>query len=316
MIRGDLNDVTIDRVVEFSGPIRTVAEVLPDVPAEFWRAHEESFVPDYWDPGTDAYLANVQTWVLRRGGLTIVVDTGIGNDRSRPQIPVFAHLQTDFLERLSAVVRPDDVDIVVNTHIHYDHVGWNTMLVDGEWRPTFPNARYIVPRADYDYFHPGNESRMRAPENADEKRRFDGIRLVFADSIAPIEASGQLELWTGEYAIDDAFSMAPAPGHTPGSSVLRLATRDTRALFVGDMLHSPAQIMRPEWRSSFDLDAATARESRQAWIAEAARTGAVVFPAHFPGPGAALVGPDGREGHYAVTRWVTVPPGSLEGSIT
>src|SRR4051812_32602137 len=302
----DLDDVTIERVVEFGGPIRTVAEILPDTPAEFWRTHEDLFVPEYWDPGTGAYLAHVQTWVLRRGGLTILVDTGIGNDRDRPQIPVFAHLRTDFLERLSAVVRPDEVDIVVNTHIHYDHVGWNTMLVDGEWRPTFPNARYIVPQADFDYYHPDNTSRMRAPENEDEKRRFEGIRVVFADSIAPLEATGQLELWTGEHTIDDAFSMVAAPGHTPGSSVLRLATGDAHALFVGDLLHSPAQIMRPEWRTSFDLDAAAARQSRRVWVAEAARTGAVLFPAHFPGPGGALVGPAAGD-DFGITGWFSVP---------
>lgn len=299
-------DVTIDRVVEFSGPLRTVAEILPDTPADFWRTREDLLAPHYWDPATGAYLANVQTWVLRRNGRTILVDTGIGNDRDRPQVPVFSHLRTDFLERLGAVARPEEVDVVVNTHIHYDHVGWNTTLVGGEWKPTFPNARYLVPRADYDYYRPENADRMRAPETEDEKRRFDGIRLVFADSIAPIEAAGQLTLWTDEYAIDDAMTLRPAPGHTPGSSVLRLATAELRALFVGDMLHSPAQIVRPEWRSSFDLDAARARESRRSFVSEAARTGAVLFPAHFPGPGGALAGPgDGDD--FEVTGWVTVP---------
>jgi glyoxylase-like metal-dependent hydrolase (beta-lactamase superfamily II) len=300
-----LGDVTIDRVVEFSGPLRTVAEVLPDTPADFWPAHRDLLAPDYWDADTGAYRANVQTWVLRRGGRTIVVDTGIGNDRDRPQIPAFAGLRTDFLERLRTVVRPEDVDVVVNTHIHYDHVGWNTTLVDGEWRPTFPNARYLVPRADYDYYRPENADRMRTPENEDEKRRFEGIRLVFADSIAPIEAAGQLTLFNGEHAIDDAHTLLDAPGHTPGSSVLRLTSGGRRALFVGDMLHSPAQIMRPQWRSTFDLDAAAARESRRAYVTEAARTGAVLFPAHFPGPGGALAVPD-DDGGFAVTGWVTV----------
>jgi glyoxylase-like metal-dependent hydrolase (beta-lactamase superfamily II) len=300
----ELGDVTIDRVVEFSGQIRTVGEILPDTPPEFWPAHEGLLAPHYWDPATGGFRVNVQTWVLRRGGLTVLVDTGIGNHRDRPQVPPFAHLETDFLERLSAVVRPEDVDVVVNTHVHYDHIGWNTTLAGDQWRPTFPNARYLVPRADYEYYRPENADRMRAPETEDEKRRFEGIRLVFADSIAPVEAAGQLTLWSGEQTIDDALTLLPAPGHTPGSSVLRLDTGDGRAFFVGDLLHSPAQIMRPEWRSTFDLDAAAARESRRAYVAEAARTGAVLFPAHFDGPGGAVPAPG--DGGFEVAEWVAV----------
>jgi glyoxylase-like metal-dependent hydrolase (beta-lactamase superfamily II) len=299
-------DVTIDRVVEFSGPIRTVGEILPDTPAGFWRTHEEQMAPHYWNPATDGFLANVQTWVLRHRGRTVVIDTGIGNDRDRPQIPVFAQLGTDFLDRLATVVRPEEVDLVVNTHVHYDHVGWNTTLVAGEWRPTFPNARYLVPRADYEYFRPENADRMRAPETEDEKRRFEGIRLVFADSIAPVEAAGQLTLFDGEHPIDDALTLLPAAGHTPGSSVLRLTTEGVRALFVGDLVHSPAQVIRPEWRSSFDLDAAAARDSRRAVVAEAARTGAILFPAHFPGPGGVVAAPAG-DGVYSIAEWVGVP---------
>jgi glyoxylase-like metal-dependent hydrolase (beta-lactamase superfamily II) len=296
--------VEIARVVEYAGPIRTVGEILPDTPESFWREHPW-LAPEFWDPETGAYLAVVQTYVVRHGGKTILIDTGIGNDRDRPQIPVFSNLRTDFLERLGAIVDPADVDIVVNTHIHYDHVGWNTYLTADGWRPTFPNARYVVPQADFDYFRPGNAARMRAPENEDERRRFEGIRLVFTDSIAPIEAAGQLDLWVGGYEIDGVMSIVPAQGHTPGSSVVRLRDGDARALFVGDLLHSPAQILHPEWRSSFDLDPVAARVSRRGFVAEAARTDAALFPAHFK---AALIGP-GDEDDFAVTGWVEVPAG-------
>ncbi len=110
-------DVTVTRVLEWAGPIKTVAEILPDTPAEDWPANRSMMAPDFWDPETNAYLCHIQTWVIRAAGRTILVDTGVGNDRERPQIPTFAHLQTDFLDRLgTAGVEPEDVDTVINTH--------------------------------------------------------------------------------------------------------------------------------------------------------------------------------------------------------
>lgn len=162
--------------------------------------------------------------MIRHAGRTILVDTGVGNDRDRPQVPSFADLRTDVLDRLSkAGVDPRTVDLVINTHIHYDHVGWNTQLMDQAFEPTFSNATYLVPRADYDYFHPGNTDQMRAPETDDERRRFEGIRLVFQDSIALNEQSGQLVLWDTQHSVPGLpITLLPAPGHTPGSSVVQL----------------------------------------------------------------------------------------------
>jgi glyoxylase-like metal-dependent hydrolase (beta-lactamase superfamily II) len=214
------------------------------------------------------------------------VDRGTGTtpldtiDRDRPQAPAFNHLDTDFLQRLAHVgVEPDDVDVdvVVNTHIHYDHVGWNTRLNGSTWVPTFPNATYPVPQRDYDYFNPENAERMRPARTEDEKRRFAGARLVFADSITPIAESGQLQTWEGEHRIDDMLRLEPAPGHTPGSSVAWLET-GRGAVFVGDLMHTPVQIARPDDACSFDLDPETARASRRNVLRSAARTGAALFP--------------------------------------
>lgn len=150
-----LGDVEITRVVEWSGPIRTARFIIPDSDEETWRRNQEWLAPDFWTPADDAYRCHIQTWVLRSEGRIILVDTGVGNDRERPQVPQFAGLRTDYLARLRAAgVEPEDVDVVVNTHIHYDHVGWNTELRDGEWVPTFPDATYLIPRADYLYFDP------------------------------------------------------------------------------------------------------------------------------------------------------------------
>lgn len=302
------DDVAVTRVVEWAGPIKTVAEVLPDTPAEDWQANRSLLAPDFWEPGTGGYLCHIQTWVIRAGGRTILVDTGVGNDRDRPQVPPFAHLRTGFLDRLAAAgVRPGDVDVVINTHIHYDHVGWNTHLVDGAFVPTFPNAVYLVPRADYDYFHPANAANMRPAETEDERRRFEGIRLVFADSIAPVERSGQLTLWSDQYRLPDLpVRLESVPGHTPGSSLVALHA-GRRALFVGDLLHSPMQILHPDHRCSFDLDAAQARASRRRVLARAATEGSMILPAHLPGPSAATIGPARAGADYAITRWADLP---------
>src|ERR1017187_3402444 len=235
-----VGEVEIRRVVEWVGPIRTVDAILPDTPPDVWSDNEDWLAPDFHNPLDNAYRAAIQTWVLDVGGRTIVVDTGVGNDRDRPQVPPFANLKTDFLDRLAAAgVDRRNVDLVINTHIHYDHVGWNTMLVGGAWVPTFPNARYLVPERDRAYFRPENAYRMRAPETPDEQARFDGIRLVYADSITPIDDAGQLETWDGEHSLGDGLRLELAGGHTPGSSVLWLASGD-RAGFVAG--HGGARI--------------------------------------------------------------------------
>jgi glyoxylase-like metal-dependent hydrolase (beta-lactamase superfamily II) len=168
-----LGRTEIIRVVEWLGPIASVAQLFPSTPPAVWRDNTTWLAPHSYDPATGAYRAAIQTWVVRTGGTTVLIDTGVGNDRDRPQIAQFNHLQTDFPDRLAAVgVEPGDVDVVVHTHIHYDHVGWNTHLLDdpnqeGRWAPTFPNASYVVPGADYEYFHPDNVARMRPARTED-----------------------------------------------------------------------------------------------------------------------------------------------------
>lgn len=146
--------------------------------------------------------------VIRAHGRVVLVDTGVGNDRERPGMPGFAHWHTDFLAQLKTVgVTPEAVDVVLNTHVHSDHVGWNTRLADEGFVPTFPNAVYLVPQDDYDYFHPASAENLRPPESDDERQRFAGIQQLFADSIAPVERSGQL----GAGAAGTIFAGCPFP---------------------------------------------------------------------------------------------------------
>ncbi|MFE7977383.1 MBL fold metallo-hydrolase [Streptomyces shenzhenensis] len=290
-----LGDMEITRVVELPSHGSARGTIFPDVPVAHWRAYEDWLAPTFLDPAADQVRTMSQTWLIRGGGRTILIDTGIGNDRDRPATPSFHHLRTPYLDELAAAgVRPPDVDTVICTHVHGDHVGWNTRLTDdGEWRPTFPHARYVISRADFDYWNPANGHRTRSgPQMA----------AVFEDSIVPVHRAGQTVLWEGDrYDAGAGLRVEPAPGHTPGSCVVWLRSGTDLAVFAGDLLHSPLQIAEPDDCPVFDEDEPRARDSRRRVLGEAADRGALLFPAHFPGPGAAEVRRAGDR--FAVSAW-------------
>lgn len=302
MNRTRMGNAVVTRVVEWQGEMATAQRLFPETPAAAWTEHVDELAPAFWNPDSDRCRLAIQTWVVEVDGLTVLVDTGVGNDRNRPQSPTFHRLKTPFLEALVAAgVQPGNVDVVVNTHIHLDHVGWNTMLRDGAWQPTFPNARYVVPAADYWYFHPDNASNLRAPRTDDEQARLAGMRLVFEDSISPVDDAGQVVTWSDDYPLSPSLRLRATPGHTPGSSVLWLDA-PPKAVFVGDITHTPLQILRPDDPCAFDLDFAAAALSRRRVLAEAAGCNAVVIPAHYPGHGGASLHP--RDGAFQVDRWL------------
>jgi glyoxylase-like metal-dependent hydrolase (beta-lactamase superfamily II) len=293
---------TVHRVFEFGLEMRT--GIFPQTEAGAWHEHADLLAPHFFNPDSGQWRAAMQSWVIEVDGLTVVVDTGVGNDRDRPHMPPLDHLHTDFLANLSAAgIDRAGVDVVINTHIHTDHVGWNTMLADGDWVPTFPNARYLMPAADYRYFDPDNDA-AKAPARTDEEQaRLDGSRIVFSDSVIPV--SDQIEQYAGDYQLSDSLWLRPAAGHTPGSSVVWLDAGE-QAVFVGDLTHSPLQLVRPDDFCAFDLDYAQAAASRRRVFTEAARAGAAVLPAHYPGPGGAHLMRTGDG--FAVDRWLDYPP--------
>ncbi|MEV8479639.1 MBL fold metallo-hydrolase [Streptomyces sp. NPDC051173] len=295
-----LGGVEISRVVEWHAPISPTTAVFPSAGPRMWKEHESWLAPDFWQPENDALSVNVQTWVLRSEGRTVLVDTGLGNDKDRPHMAGWSHLRTDYLDRLAAVgVRPEDVDVVVNTHLHSDHVGWNTRLVDGEWVPTFPRAAYLIAKADFDYWNPANDRPRRGMLG--DLSVFAAGGDMFEDSVAPVHRAGQAVLWEDGYRIDAGLSLEPAPGHTPGSAVLRLRSGTDRALFIGDLVHNPLQIAEPDCDTCLSEDQREATRSRRRILEEAADTRALVFPGHLAGHGAAEVRREG--GKFAVERW-------------
>jgi glyoxylase-like metal-dependent hydrolase (beta-lactamase superfamily II) len=290
-----LGDVTVTRIEEMHGPILPPDQFFPEMPAEAWRENRETLVPDHLGADDGIVRGAFQTWLLRSGGRTILIDTGIGNDKTRPTVAFWDHLRLDYLGNLArAGVRPEDVDLVVNTHLHADHVGWNTRLIDGVWVPTFPNATHLMTKADFGFWDPANN-----PDIAD-----DVNENAFRDSVAPVQAAGQVQLWEGSHVIDANLRLEAAPGHTPGSSVVKLASGADRALLAGDILHTPLQVTYPDCNSCFCQDPADARTTRRRLLGWAADVRALVLPAHFSGQSAFKV--EDRGAGFAIKGWAPI----------
>lgn len=289
-----LGNITITRVWEYFGSVEMTPETFfPESPAKVWEDGSSWLSPHFLDDGTNLVNSAIQTWLVRSEGRTILIDTGVGNHKERPYAPVWSHLETGFLANLArAGVAPEDVDIVVNTHLHTDHVGWNTYLDGRSWVPTFPNATYVMPKDDFDFWNPANGHRTLFGR---------GNQNVFEDSVAPVHEAGQTLLWEGSHRIDAGLRLDAAPGHTPGSSVLTLASGSDRAVFVGDLLHSPVQILEPDSNSCFCENPAGARATRRRILGWAADNTALVIPAHLGGHGAAEVMRDGTK--FAIKGW-------------
>ncbi len=206
--------------------------------------------------------------VIESDGLRIIVDTCVGNDKSRPGAPPFEQLSTPFLDDFTAAgFDPATIDFVVCTHLHVDHVGWNTRLVDGQWVPTFPNARYLFVQAEYDYWRA--EPQDYGP--------------VFEDSVQPITDAGLADLVSPDHRINDEVWFESTPGHTPGHVSVIISSAGERAVITGDMIHHPLQFARPDMASSADYKAdgtstATRLEAFPRWS-----DGRLVIGTHFAG---------------------------------
>ncbi|OBF36528.1 MBL fold metallo-hydrolase [Mycobacterium sp. ACS1612] len=292
-----LGNAALTRVVEWQVDGLPL-ELFPATPRDGWA---QEFTPTFW---TDAgWRIALQTWVVQVDGLIVLVDTGAGNGKARPAMPPLDHLDTNFLAALGvAGVEPDAVDVVVNTHIHSDHVGWNTTRRGDAWVPTFPNARYLMPEADYRFFHPDNAGNWLAPRTEADAARQAGWRIAFEDSVSPVQE--QIELWADDLEVSSSLRLRPAPGHTPGSSVLWLDAGKP-AVFVGDLTHCPIQLHRPTDPCAFDENFAEAAVTRKRVLTEASRRRASVIPAHYPGHGGATV--VARGDAFMIDDWLELP---------
>ena len=223
---------------------------------------------------TDGALKGVvQSFFVRIGKRNLIIDTCIGNDKCRVDIPEWSRLQTSFLQLLEqAACSPAMVTDVICTHMHMDHVGWNTTLKDGSWRPTFPNARYYFARQEYEYWMD-----RPAKEIADDLASFD-------DSVIPIVEGGLAVFVTTDEDLGDGITLVPTPGHTPAHVSVSIRTGETTILFSGDAIHHPCQLFAPQWSTDSDYARDQAAATRLALLEQLSFSSDLLAGAHFSDP--------------------------------
>lgn len=215
--------------------------------------------------------ATVQSLLIEINGKRILVDTCIGNGRKRPELPEWDNLNTTFLTRLQSVCSPGEIDIVICTHLHFDHIGWSTTLKQGKWIPTFPNARYVLVKDEFEYWEAQPEA-----EIVDDKNGID-------ESVLPIHKAGLVDLVSVNHQVTEGISLFPTPGHTPYHVSLLIESAGQSAVITGDVIHHPIQIAHPDWMS-FDTDEKQAFATRQAFLERFANTETLIIGSHFADP--------------------------------
>lgn len=271
-----IGDVTITKVVELELAGKATW-ILPDATAEnlltvdWCRPH---FVDE-----AGASIMSVHALLVESQGARIVVDTCIGNDKSLPGMRAW-HQKTGgtFLADLTqAGFPPDSVDTVLCTHLHVDHVGWNTVKEDGRWRATFPNARHLWSKAEYEYW-------AAAPEIQGD---------VVAESVIPVFEAGLVDLVSEDHVVTDEVRLESTPGHTPGHVSVHITSRGEEAVITGDITHHPAQLAHPEWHSSADWDGDMAEATRRAFLERYADRPVLIIGTHFATPSGGRIVRDG-----------------------
>jgi glyoxylase-like metal-dependent hydrolase (beta-lactamase superfamily II) len=283
-----IGDFEVHRISEFEGPFIAPDVFFPDYDPAVLQANPDMQGPRLIDPATGKLIFSFHSFVVKTGRHNILIDSCIGNHKERPTRPQFHQMQSPFLADLAAVgLRPEDIDYVMCTHLHWDHVGWNTQLINGQWVPTFPNARYIMARREFEHWRDMHAKGEESPH----VRAFD-------DSVLPVVASGQSVLVNDDYAFEDGLWFEPAPGHTPGNVVIHARSSDDRAVFLGDVIHHQFQLMQPAWSTLACTDPALSKATRMRLIEEYADSGMRLLPGHFPAPTAGRIVKAGETFRY------------------
>ena len=279
-----IGDVVVTKIVE----LETTGGSRFILPAATREAIQPiSWLVPHFADADGRLKMSIHALVVEAPGRRIVVDTCLGNDKQGRRIPTWNERQGRFLDDLAAAgFDRETIDTVLCTHLHVDHVGWNTMLVEGQWVPTFPNARYLFGRVEYEHW-------------STQSTRAD-MRTVFDDSVEPVLARGLAELVELDHEICPEVRLVPSTGHSPGHTSVLISSRGERALITGDFAHHPCQFARPEWPSTADYDPTAAEATRRRILAELAGEPVLVIGTHFAGPTAGHVVRDGDAYRLAV----------------
>ena len=275
-------DISVTRIVEMEMPMLGATEFFPDWDPRAVEPHRDWMVPRHFDPVSGNVVINIQAFLIRTPHHTILVDTCVGNHKPRNR-EMFNDAVFPWMDNfLAAGVTPEDIDFVLCTHMHVDHVGWNTKLEDGRWVPTFPNAKYLFSRRELDFW-------MEQSSQDNMTRTGDYV----ADSVIPILDAKRELVVDMDHQIEDALTLLPLPGHTPGMVGLHVDSGGQQGILCGDMMHHMIQCHIPDWSTIACADQQAARETRKAFLEQYADTDVVILPSHFPNPTAGFVVPDG-----------------------
>jgi len=266
-----LGDLSIQRIVEQEAPLFDPLTFFPTLTRELLEENRAWLEPAALDPASGNLVLCIQSYIVRTPRHTILIDSCVGNDKPRPARPFWDRLTSDtYMRGLEAAgISVGEIDFVLCTHLHVDHVGWNTRLENGRWVPTFPKARYVFSRKELDYWT-GQVGKADVP--------------WIEDSVLPIVAAGRAELVTSDHALGDHVRLEPTPGHTPDHFAVRLGRDGGRAVLCGDLIHSPLQARYPEISMRADYDPAQAAVTRRRFLESVCDTGTLVCTAHFPSP--------------------------------
>ena len=260
-----VGEIEVWRILEINGPFLKPEELFPNDGPEARNAIA-MHAPQQLCQTTGGLILPIQGFLLKTPKHVILVDSCVGNHKDNAHPDWNMRSDNRFSAALAAAeVSPEDVDFVLCTHLHTDHVGWNTKLEDGRWVPTFPNAQYLIPDADNVHFQ-------------------DQAGNAYKQSVLPVIEAGQVELVTPEYKLGDNVSLIPTPGHTPGHVSVLIISGDSEAIITGDALHTTAQCWYPEWHFKYDNDAAMAVASRKKLLQEASEARRKVIGSHFALP--------------------------------
>lgn len=279
-LRWKIGDIEVFQIVEIEAG-EVIQSIIPDATNE--NIQEISgLTPDFADEN-GKLKAVVQCFLVKTGDKIILMDTCNGNLKHRPDMPEWGSIQTDFLAGFRETKTDlHQVNLVICTHLHFDHVGWNTKLQDSAWVPTFPNAKYIFVRDEYNYWEKGPENQIASDLEA------------FQDSVKPIVDAGQSVLVDADYRVDNQVRLLPTPGHTPGHVCINIESKDQRGIFLGDLIYHPCHIIKSSWVTESDQVPNQSVASRKRILNEVANTDTVLFGVHFPNPVAVRVIRDGK----------------------
>jgi glyoxylase-like metal-dependent hydrolase (beta-lactamase superfamily II) len=260
-----IGEVEVWRILDWHGLFLTPEALFPNAPEDVAQIIED-LAPGSVDAASGRLILPVQGFLLKTPSQVILIDACLGNHKTAGFDDWAGRDDGRFLAGLTAAgVTPAEIDVVFCTHLHVDHVGWNTRLENGQWVPTFPNARYLLPEADVEHYG----------KDAGE---------TYTESVLPVIAAGQAELVRGSHEVADGITLFPTPGHTPGHSSVMIDSGGARAVITGDAIHSTAQCAHPHWQFKFDTDGEAAVDSRRQLLEMAAERGPAVIGSHFTLP--------------------------------